>query len=119
MPTTRLEVPGAMPNDAAQEDPTLKSRSRRFPIQTLLRYRQSGTTEWNETTTVNISRSGVLFETVEKLPVDTFLEMQILFPARTTRGVPSNVLCRGPVIRTEPSQAAAAIHHYRLRRTTA
>ena len=119
MPTTRSVVPGAVPNAATQEHPALKSRSRRFPIQTQLRYRQSGTTEWNETTTVNISRSGVLFQTSEVLPVDTILEMQILFPARATRGVPSNVICRGPVIRTEPSLAAAAILHYRLRRITA
>jgi hypothetical protein len=108
-----------MPTDDAQGDPTLKPRSRRFPIQTLLRYRKSGTTEWNETSTVNISRSGVLFETAEELPIETSLEMQILFPARITRGVPSNVFCRGPVIRAEPFQAAAAIHHYRLRRITA
>ena len=105
-----------MPTDTTQSSSSFKTRSRRFPIQTLLRYRERGATEWNKTTTVNISRSGVLFETAKELPVDILLEMQILFPARITRGVPSHVICWGPVIRTEKSQAAASILHYRFRR---
>jgi hypothetical protein len=115
MPTT----PRAMPIDTAQRGPTLKTRPRRFPIQTPLCYRQRGAAEWNETITVNISRSGVLFETARELPVDTLLEMKILFPATITRGEPANVICWGPVVRTESSKAAAAIIHYRFRRITA
>ena len=108
-----------MPVDAGHQDRTPKTRSTRFPIQTLLRYRQRGATHWNESTTVNISRSGVLFETAGKLRVGTLLEMQILFPARITGEVPSKVTCWGPIIRTEPSQAAAAILYYRFQRITA
>lgn len=104
-----------MPISAARPAPTLTARSRRFPIQTPFRYRRKGTIEWNETSTVNISRTGVLFEAPQKLPVDTLLEMQILFPAKITGGVPSNVICWGPVVRTEPPQAAAAILYYRFR----
>jgi hypothetical protein len=113
MPTTRLEVPGTMPTDAAKQDPTLTTRPRFFPIQTLIRYRPRGATGWNETTTVNISRSSVLFETAQELPVDILLEMQILFPTLS-----SKVICCGPVIRTGPSQATAAIHRYYFRRLT-
>jgi len=108
-----------MLTDNAPQDTTFKARSRRFPIQTLLRFRQRGATGWSETTTVNISRSGVLFETAKDLPVNTLLEMQILFPARITQGIPSNVICWGPVVRTEPTHAAAAIRHYRFRRIIA
>ncbi len=113
-----LDVPGAMPIYVDLPAPALKERSRRFPIQTLFRYRRKGTTDWNETTTVNISRTGVLFEAREKLPIDAQLEMQIVFPVRIKRGVPLNIFCWGPVVRTELSKAAAAIHQYRFRRMT-
>jgi hypothetical protein len=113
MPTTRLEVPGTMPANAAQQGPTLTTQPRLFPIQTLIRYRQRGATKWNETTTVNISRSSVMFKTAEELPVDILLEMQILFPTLS-----SKVICSGPVISTEPSQATAMILRYYFRRIT-
>jgi hypothetical protein len=119
LPKTHLKVLGSIPADAARLHVVLSTRARRFPIQTPLHYRQRGATGWNETTTVNISRSIVVFNSAKELPVGTPLEMQILFPARITGGAPSMVICSGPVIRTERHRAAAAILHYSFRQITA
>ncbi len=97
----------------------LKPRAQRFPIETPLRYRESGRAEWNEGTTINISSSGVLFRCAAVLEPKTMLEMQIVFPSEITGGVPANVVCVGPVIRSVPvsspdslpSQAAAIVHY--------
>ncbi len=101
--------------DAARLGAMFKPRSQRFPIHAQLRYRESGEAAWHETSTVNISRTGVLFQTTRPLQPDTILEMEIVFPPALTGGTPANISCFGPVVRTAPSVAAAAIRHYRLR----
>lgn len=100
--------------EASQQEATLKSRSQRFPIQTSLRFREIGGAEWREGTTVNISRTGVLFQTEEKMEPETVLEMQIVFPASVTAGAAANIICWGPVTRTEASLVAAAMRHCRF-----
>jgi hypothetical protein len=99
----------------------LQPRAQRFPIQTPLRYLASGATDWVESRTINISRSGLLFHAAETLDLNTVLAMQILFPAEITGGNPANVICLGPVVRTEsllapgsPGVVAAAIVKYRF-----
>ena len=100
---------------------TLRPRAQRFPIQTPLRYRASGATDWIEGRTINISRSGLLFHAAEALDLKTVLAIQILFPAEITGGSSANVMCLGPVVRTEsifspesPGVMAAAIVGYRF-----
>ncbi len=91
------------------------ARATRFPISAALLYRGSGESAWSEGTTVNISRTGVLFRPARPIPPQTMLEFQILFPAEVTGGMPANVVCRGPVVRTQPPDAlAASIRCYRL-----
>ena len=96
-------------------------RARRFPIEAPLRYRESGGSAWIEGTTVNISRSGVLFWAATDLEARTLLEMQIRFPTEITGGLPANVVCWGPVVRSEQPEPpdprpklAASIVRYRL-----
>lgn len=100
--------------EAAHQGLTMKLRAQRFPIQTPLRYRGRGETAWREGTTVNISRTGVLFQTEEKMEPETVLEMQIVFPASITAAAAANIICWGPVTRTEASRVAAAMRHYRF-----
>ncbi len=77
-------------------------RARRFPIRTLVRYRASGEADWKEGDSVNISSSGILFKAGESLPLQTMLDMLIIFPREVTGGEAANVECWGPVVRTEP-----------------
>ncbi len=110
-------------NDPRREQGGLKPRAERFPIRTPLRYRESGQTAWSRGTTVNISRSGVLFSAEKELLPKTMLELRILFPAEISAGTPANVICWGPVVRAErpnsPDQQpalAVAIRSYRFTR---
>ncbi len=112
-----------LPSDACQERREHRPRAERFPIRTPLRYREGGQADWNEGTTVNISRSGVLFSAEKNVEPKTVLELRIMFPAEVIGGVPANVVCWGPVVRTQPNQLpdqrpelAVAIHRYRLTR---
>jgi hypothetical protein len=76
-----------------------KPRAPRFPIQTTVHYRVSGEHDWHEGTSINISRTGVLFKAEDDLPPQTVLEMRIQFPAELTGDTPTNVVCWGPIIR--------------------
>ncbi len=92
------------------------ARAQRFPISAPLLYREGGESAWSEGTTVNISRSGVLFRSNRVMPPDTMLEFLIHFPAEITGGLPADVACWGPVVRTQPPDGlAAAILHYRFK----
>ncbi len=91
----------------------IKHRAQRFPIQTALQFRESGDQAWSSGTTVNISRTGVLFRCEKELEPKALLEMLIEFPEE---GEPANLLCWGPVVRKdEPRNAfAAQILNYRF-----
>ena len=107
--------------DSEPQGKASRPRAQRFPIQTPLRYRARGATDWIESRTINISRSGLLFHAAETLDLKTVLAMQILFPTEITGGNPANVICLGSVARTEsllapesPGVMAAAIVGYRF-----
>lgn len=114
VPITCHNNPGPPFLEAEHQSSTVKLRAQRFPIRTALRYRRRGETAWSEGTTVNISRTGVLFRTEEKMEPETVLEMQIVFPSGITAGATTHVICWGPVIRTEASLVAATMRHYRF-----
>ena len=114
-----------MPQDSSQNDRLFKPRAERFPIHAPMRYRQQGESEWSDGTTINISRSGVLFRADKELNPATMLEMRIVFPPEITGECASNIICWGPLVRTEaasPQRAnpamAASILRYRLKRAT-
>lgn len=98
-------------------------RASRFPIEMRLRYRPSGEVGWTEGKTVNISRSGVLFEADELLEVDTPIEMSFDIPIEIggAAGAGAEIACRGQVVRTilppatdAPPAVAATIAEYRF-----
>ncbi len=115
-----------LPNDRSDANVAAMSpgqptpRARRFPIQTPLQYRASGSTGWSAGTTLNISRSGVLFRAAGEIELATMLEMRIVFPAEITRAAPANVVCLGRVVRSEHAgdlvSVAAAIVKYHFQR---
>lgn len=88
------------------------ARAPRFSIMAPLLYRASGGRAWSEGTTINISRSGVLFWAEQDIDTNTEIEMRIEFPGKITGGTPANVVCHGPVVRkesTQPPESRAAL----------
>ena len=112
-----------LPREPRQEERGCIPRAERFPIRAPLRYRESGQATWSEGTTVNISRSGVLFSAEREIEPKTLLEVRILFPADNIGENPANVICWGPVVRAEPPklhdrqpELAVSILRYRFTR---
>jgi PilZ domain len=99
----------------------LTERAPRFPIHTLLRFRERGDEHWQEGETVNISRSGVLFRASQMVSVRTPLEMTFELPLELSEGPAATVSCQGVVVRTmlpaasdQGHELAATIQDYRL-----
>ena len=97
-------------NGSAQQQ-----RAQRFPLKVPIHYRKSGMSNWHDGRTVNISHSGVLFQTDENLQTDLKLEIRISLSPKTT------LACQGTIIRIDPALCtdektglAARISHYRL-----
>jgi hypothetical protein len=103
-------------DESQKEQTSRKPRAQRYPIRTSVRYRASGEPEWSRGDTLNISRSGVLFEAGDPVKPATLLEMHILFPSEITGDAPASVICWGPVVRADGSSLAAAILKYRFAR---
>jgi hypothetical protein len=83
-------------------------RARRFPISVPLHYRKSGMSHWLDARTVNISRTGILFRTEEKIPEKSFLDIRVDFPTQ------SALECHCTVVRTEATLVAVHITHPQL-----
>ena len=95
-----------------------KPRASRFPIQTAVRYREQGQAEWSNGTSLNISRSGILFQAERGLKMRTKLELQLVFPAALTGGHSMSVVCWGTVVRRDspmetPSRVCLATNIFR------
>ena len=96
----------------------LRGRAQRFAIQMLLRYQKVGGEAWFEGRIENISRSGVLFRTEHVLEPRTAVRMSFNLPVSIGDDGPSEVFCRGSVVRTVPATesklpgVAAAIRSY-------
>jgi hypothetical protein len=105
---------GEMSNTATQMQPPQKPRAQRFPIQIPMRYRTSCEPDWSDATTVNISRSGMLFHAEKALQLQTVLEILMELPTEIAGELPANVICCGPVVRSDPPLAAVSIVHYRF-----
>lgn len=103
--------------EEAQRD-AYKPRAQRFAIQAPLRCRAGGDIVLTEGTTLNISRSGVLFRAEKEIKPTTMLEMRITFPGELTGNGPASILCWGRVVRiiasSPGSVLAAAIIKYRF-----
>jgi hypothetical protein len=83
-------------------------RAQRFPLSIPLQYRKSGVLYWQDGKTINISRTGILFQADETIPADFVLDIRVHLPRDAI------LKCQGPVVRTEESAIAVHIHRYQL-----
>src|SRR5215472_1721152 len=79
--------------------PSEQQRAQRFAIQTALRYRRVGEAEWRQATMVNISESGVLFETDHAAWPNSAVEMRFSLGAGVSSGWAAQVVCFGMIVR--------------------
>lgn len=99
----------------------LTVRPVRFPIRTSFRYRESGALAWRQGITIDISRSGVLFQAEHMIAPRTILAMRISFPSEMTGGAAASLSCCGSVVRCEAAESpsrqvilAACFFNYRF-----
>lgn len=104
---------------AAQQLPL--SRAQRFQLQLPLKYRRLDEEKWHDGKTRNISRSGLLFQAEDLLQPNVVLEINLVLPAEIAGLSPTEVVCRGEVVRTVtaageemPPALAAKILQYRF-----
>jgi CheY-like chemotaxis protein len=97
------------------------SRAQRFQLQLPLKYRQIDEESWHEGKTRNISRSGLLFQAEDVLQPNVVLEINLVLPAEIAGLSPTEVVCRGEIVRTVsaegeemPPALAAKILQYRF-----
>ena len=112
-----------MPVRTAQiiAQPLPLSRAQRFQLQLPLKYRRIDEQQWHSGETRNISRSGLLFQAEDFLQPNVVLEINLVLPSEIAGLSPTEVLCRGEVVRTEkidgdelPPALAAKILQYRF-----
>jgi len=83
---------------AAQQVPS--SRAQRFQLHLPLKYRRLDEKAWHTGETRNISRSGLLFQAEDLLQPNVVLEINLVLPAEIAGLSPTEVVCRGEVVRT-------------------
>ena len=80
------------------------SRAQRFQLHLPLKYRRLDEKNWHDGETRNISRSGLLFQAEDLLQPNVVLEINLVLPAEIAGLSPTEVVCRGEVVRTiEPA----------------
>jgi PAS domain S-box-containing protein len=80
--------------------PIPSSRAQRFQLHLPLKYRRLDEKNWHEGETRNISRSGLLFQAEDLLQPNVVLEINLVLPAEIAGLSPTEVVCRGEVVRT-------------------
>ncbi len=76
-------------------------RERRLRHQVPVLFRLSGSEEWIEGTTENISRSGMLFRSFTPLEVGSGIELKLEMPREITGEDNARVVCEGTLLRIE------------------
>ena len=88
-------------------NPTLVlERVQRYAIALPMRYRLVGEEAWAAGTTVNISRSGVLFEGQRSMDREAAIELVLTMPVEVADG--ARVVARAAVVRAAAQDAADA-----------
>jgi len=85
---------------AAQQSSTSSSRAQRFQLHLPLKYRRLDEQNWHNGETKNISRSGLLFQAEDLLQPNVILEINLVLPAEIAGLSPTEVVCKGEVVRT-------------------
>lgn len=94
--------------------PGTSIRAKRFPVQTPVAYRERGESIWSPGRSVNVSRTGMLFETDRPTVVGATIELVLEFEAPL-----ATVACSGRVVRAAANEGgpwaiAATISRYSL-----
>jgi PAS domain S-box-containing protein len=76
------------------------SRAQRFQLHLPLKYRRLDEERWHDGETRNISRSGLLFQAEDLLQLNVILEINLVLPAEIAGLSPTEVVCKGEVVRT-------------------
>jgi PAS domain S-box-containing protein len=76
------------------------SRAQRFQLHLPLKYRRLNEEKWHDGETRNISRSGLLFQAEDLLQPNVILEINLVLPSEIAGLSPTEVVCRGEVVRT-------------------
>jgi PAS domain S-box-containing protein len=76
------------------------SRAQRFQLHLPLKYRRLNEDKWHDGETRNISRSGLLFQAEDLLQPNVILEINLVLPAEIAGLSPTEVVCKGEVVRT-------------------
>ena len=84
-------------------------RAQRFAIQTALHYRRVGEAEWRQGTMVNISESGVLFETDHAAWPNSAVEMRFSLGTGNSGGWAAQVVCYGAIVRAISKPGSARV----------
>ena len=99
--------PAAAASAAQWREQFPPSRAQRFQLHLPLRYRRLGEKDWHDGKTQNISRSGMLFEAEELLQPSIVLEINLVLPAEIAGLSPTEVVCRGEIVRSEKAVSDA------------
>jgi hypothetical protein len=86
--------------------PLPSTRAQRFQLHLPLKYRRLDEEKWHDGETHNISRSGLLFQAEDLLPANVQLEINLVLPAEIAGLSPTEVVCRGEIVRTVEPRAA-------------
>jgi len=81
----------------------LSARAPRFQLHLPLKYRRLDEERWHDGETRNISRSGLLFQAEDLLQPNVQLEINLVLPAEIAGLSPTEVVCRGEIVRTVQS----------------
>ena len=85
-----------------------KHRAQRFKLRFPVRYRMIGMADWKNGTTINISRTGILFKADERIPEQSVFDMRVRMPLKAT------MACKASIVRTEDPLFAARINRIHL-----
>ncbi|MGH9354285.1 MAG: PilZ domain-containing protein [Terriglobia bacterium] len=105
----------------AKDNKDSAQRAQRFAVEIPVRYRETGSVDWQEGTTVNVSASGILFRSAQSLRPRTALDVALTLPVAISGEAPAEIGCRGTVVREvrdsshhEVPMLAVSIARYRF-----
>lgn len=116
------ETHAAHPQGTSRPEGKDRRASQRFPLQLAVRYRLIGTrtpSRWTVAQSVNISSSGILFQSDEDIPLGQGIEAFVAWPVALDNRVPLKLAVKGPVVRCEGHYAAVRFERYEFKTRSA
>ncbi len=95
-----VAMPVRTAHPAAAQGSSALSRAPRFQLRLPLKYRQLDEDKWHDGQTKDISRSGLLFQAEDLLQPHVILEINLVLPPEIAGLSPTEVVCRGEIVRT-------------------